>query len=132
VPSGLVPLRRNVAPLPQNYAIYQTVYSPAGTAKDESITANGPAAIIVEVKANSSIAPGTAARVPQFSSSKTVVLKKGITADVLTSGGQTDVTWAFPTTGVPKYLSPVSYVTVAGFGVPASAVIGVAKHVQPL
>ena len=51
---------------------------------------------------------------------------------MITSGGQTDVSWSFPTTGVPKYLSAVSYVTVAGFGVPASAVIGVAKHVQPL
>ena len=41
VPGGLLPLRRDVAPLPQNFAIYQTVYSPAGTAKDDSITANG-------------------------------------------------------------------------------------------
>lgn len=132
VPGGLRPLRRDVAPLPQNFAIYQTVYSPAGTAKDDSITANGPPAIIVEVKANSAVAPGKTARAPQFSSSQKVVLEKGITANVLTSGGQTDVSWSLPTTGVPKYLSPVSYVTVAGFGVPASAVISVAKHVQPL
>src|SRR5271154_5450054 len=34
VPGGLLPLRRDVAPLPQNFAIYETVYSPAGTAKD--------------------------------------------------------------------------------------------------
>jgi hypothetical protein len=108
------------------------VYSPAGTAKDESITANGPQAIVVEVKANSAVAPGKTARVPQFTSSQKVVLKKGVTANVLTGGGQTDVSWSFSTTGVPKYLSPVSSVTVAGFGVPASAVIAVAKHVQPL
>jgi hypothetical protein len=132
VPGGLVPLRRDVAPLPQNFAIYQTVYSPAGTAKDESLTANGPPAIIVEVKANSAVAPGKTARVPQFSSSQKVVLKKGVTANVLTSGGQSDVSWSLPTTGVPKYLSPVTYVTVAGFGVPASAVIAVAKHVRPI
>ena len=132
MPGGLLPLRRDVAPLPNNFAIYQTVYSPAGTLKDESITANGPPAIVVEVKANSAVAPGKTARVPQFSSSRKVVLKKGITANVLTSGGQTDVSWSFSTTGVPKYLSPVSSVTVAGFGVPASAVIAVAKHVQPL
>ena len=132
VPGGLLPLRRDVAPLPQNYAIYQTVYSPAGTAKDDSITANGPPAIVIEVKVNSSIAPGKAVRAPQFSSSQKVVLKKGIQANVLTSGGQTDVSWSFSTTGVPRYLSPVSFVTVAGFGVPASAVIAVAKHVRPL
>ena len=81
---------------------------------------------------DSSIAPGKAVRAPQFSSSQKVVLKKGITANVITSGGQTDVSWSFSTTGVPKYLSPVSFVTVAGFGVPASAVIAVAKHVRPL
>jgi hypothetical protein len=132
VPGGLHPLRRDAAPLPQNFAIYETVYSPTGTAKDDSITANGPPAIVVEVKVNSAVAPNKTARTPQFSSSQQVVLKKGVTANVLTSGGQTDVSWSFPTTGVPRYLSPVSYVTVAGFGVPASAVIAVAKHVQPL
>jgi hypothetical protein len=132
VPGGLLPLRRDAAPLPQNFAVYETVYSPAGTAEDDSITANGPAAIVVEVKVNSAVAPGKTARAPQFSSSQQVVLKKGVTANVLTSGGQTDVSWSLPTTGVPKYLSPVSYVTVAGFGVPPSKVIAVAKHVQPL
>ena len=132
VPGGLVPLRRDSAPLPNNFANYETVYTPAGTAKDDSITANGPPAVVVEVNVNSAVTPGTTARTPQFSSSKKVVLKKGVTANVLTSGGQTDVSWAFSTTGVPRYLSPVSYVTVAGFGVPASAVIAVAKHVRPL
>ena len=132
VPGGLLPLRRDVAPLPQNFAIYETVYSPKGTTKDASITANGPRAIVVEVKANSAVAPGKTARTPQFTSSQKVVLKKGITANVLTSGGQTDVSWSFPTTGVPRYLSAVSSVTVAGFGVPASVVIAVAKHIQPL
>lgn len=132
VPGGLLPLRRDVDPLPKNFAAYQTVYSPAGTAKDESITANGPPAIVVEVNVNSAVAPGKTARTAQFSSSQKVVLKKGIQANVLTSGGQTDVSWSFSTTGAPKYLSPVSYVTVAGFGVPASAVIAVAKHVRPL
>jgi hypothetical protein len=132
VPGGLVPLRRDVAPLPNGYALDQTVYSSAGTAKDLSITAHGPPAVIVEVKVNSVIAPTSTARVPQFSSSKKVVLKKGVTANVLSSSGQTDVSWAFPTTGVPKYLSAVSSVTVAGFGVPASAVIAVAKHIAPV
>jgi hypothetical protein len=132
LPAGLLALRRDVAPLPQNFAIYQTVYSPAGTAKDVSVTAHGPPAIIVEVKVNSAIAPGNADRTPQFSSPRKVVLKKGISANVITSGGQTDVSWSLPTKGVPRYLSAVSYVTVAGFGVPASAVIAVAKHVQPL
>jgi hypothetical protein len=33
---------------------------------------------------------------------------------------------------VPKYLTAVSSVTVAGFDVPASVVIAVAKHVKPL
>ena len=51
---------------------------------------------------------------------------------MLTDSGQTDVSWAFPTSGVPKYLSAVVLVTVAGFGVPASVVIAVAKHVAPL
>jgi hypothetical protein len=132
VPGGLLPLRRDVDPLPNNFAIYQTVYSPAGTAKDESITANGPPAIVVEANVNSAVAPGKTARTPQFSSSHKVVLKKGVEANVLTSGGQTDVSWSFSTTDAPKYLSPVSYVTVAGFGVPASTVIAVAKHVRPL
>ena len=132
VPAGLIPLRRDSAPLPNNYALDQTVYSPRGTAKDRSITLHGPPAVIVEVKVNSAVAPGATARVPQFSSARTVALKKGITANVLTSSGQTDVSWAFPTSGVPKYLSAVSSVTVAGFGVPASVVIAVAKHVAPL
>jgi len=132
VPGGLLPLRRDVAPLPNNFATYQTVYSPSGTAKDESITANGPPAIVVEVNVNSAVAPGKTARTPQFSSSQKVLLKKGIQANVLTSGGQTDVSWSFSTAGAAKYLSPVSYVTVAGFGVPASSVIAVAKHVRPL
>jgi len=132
MPGGLLPLRRDAAPLPQNFAIYETVYTPAGTAKDDSITANGPPAIVVEVNVNSAVAPGKTARAPQFTSSQKVVLKKGVTANVITSGGQTDVSWAFSTTGAPRYLSPVSYVTVAGFGVPASAVIAVAKHVRPL
>ena len=77
VPGGLLPLRRDVAPLPQNFAIYQTVYAPAGTAKDESITANGPPAIVVEVKANSAVAPGKTARAPQFSSSRESGPQKG-------------------------------------------------------
>jgi hypothetical protein len=132
VPGGLVALRRDSAPLPNNYDLDQTLYSPKGTAKDASVTANGPPAIIVEVKVNSAVAPGATARVPQFSSSRKVVLKKGITANVLTESGQTDVSWAFPTSGVPKYLSAVASVTVAGFNVPASMVIAVAKHVAPL
>ncbi len=132
VPAGLVPLRRDSAPLPDSYDLDQTVYSSAGRAKDASITAHGQPALIVEVKVNSAVAPGTSARAPQFASARTVVLKKGITANVLTGSGQTDVSWAFPTSGVPKYLRAVSSVTVAGFGVPASAVIAVAKHVAPL
>jgi hypothetical protein len=132
VPAGLVPLRRDVAPLPNGYAIEETVYSPRGTAKDISISPNGPPAIVVEVKLNSVVAPSTTSHVPQFSSSRTIVLKKGVTAGVLTSGGQTDVSWAYPTTGVPKYLSAVASVTVAGFHVPASVVIAVAKHVKPI
>ena len=132
VPDGLVALRRDSAPLPNNYALEQTVYSRAGMAKDAAIAANGSPALIVEVKVNSAVAPGATARVPQFSSARTVVLKKGITANVLTNAGQTDVSWAFPTSGVPKYLSAVTAVTVAGFGVPSSVVIAVAKHVAPL
>ena len=132
VPGGLVPLRRDSAPLPNNYDLDETVYSSAGMAKDTSITTHGPPALIVEVKVNSAVAPGATARVPQFSSAHKVVLKKGITANVLTDSGQTDVSWAFTTAGVPKYLSAVSTVTVAGFGVPASVVIAVAKHVAPL
>jgi hypothetical protein len=132
VPDGLVALRRDSAPLPNNYDLDQTVYSPAGLAKDASITTHGPPALIVEVKVNSAVAPGATARVPQFSSSRKVVLKKGITANVLTDSGQTDVSWAFSTSGVPRYLSAVVSVTVAGFGVPASEVISVAKHVAPL
>jgi hypothetical protein len=132
MPGGLVALRRDSAPLPNNYALEQTVYFPAGTAKDAAITANGPPALVVEVKVNSAVAPGATARVPQFSSARKVVLKKGITANVLSDSGQTDVSWAFPTSGVPKYLSAVSSVTVAGFGVPASMVIAVAKHVAPV
>jgi hypothetical protein len=132
VPAGLVALRRDSAPLPNNYALDQTVYSPAGLPKDASITANGPPVIVVEVKVNSAVAPGSTARVPQFSSARKIVLKKGVTANVLTSSGQTDVSWAFPTSGVPKYLSAVSSVTVAGFSVPAPMVIAVAKHVVPL
>jgi hypothetical protein len=132
VPGGLVPLRRDVAPLPKGYAIEETVYSPAGSAKDISITSKGPPAIIVEVKLNSAVAPGPTARVPQFGSSQKVTLKKGVTASVLTDSGQTDVSWAYPTAGVPRYLTAVASVTVAGFGVPASTVIAVSKHVAPI
>ena len=132
VPGGLVPLRRDSAPLPNNYDLDETVYSSAGRAKDASISAHGPPTLIVEVKVNSAVAPGVTARVPQFSSARKVALKKGVTANVLTDSGQTDVSWAFPTSGVPKYLSAVSSVTVAGFGVPPSVVIAVAKHVAPL
>jgi hypothetical protein len=132
VPGGMVPLRRDVAPLPKGYAIEETVYSAAGQAKDASITSKGPPSIIVEVKLNSAVAPGPTAHVPQFSSSKKVVLKEGVTANVLSEGGQSDVSWGYPTTGVPKYLSAVASVTVAGFGVPAATVIAVAKHVAPL
>lgn len=132
VPDGLVPLRRDSAPLPHNYDLDETVYSPSGSAKDISITTHGPPALIVEVKVNSAVAPGATAHIPQFSSARKVVLKKGVTASVLTGSGQTDVSWAFPSSGVPKYLSAVSSVTVAGFGMPASAVIAVAKHVAPL
>lgn len=132
VPGGLVALRRDSAPLPNNYALDETVYASAGTAKEASISTNGSPFLIVEVKVNSAVAPGATARVPQFSSAHKVVLKKGVTANVLTDSGQTDVSWAFTTAGVPKYLSAVSNVTVAGFGVPASTVIAVAKHVAPL
>lgn len=132
VPTGLVPLRRDSAPLPNNYDLDETVYMPPGRAKDAAITANGPPALIVEVKVNSAVAPGATARVPQFTSAHKVVLKKGVTASVLTDAGQTDVSWGFTTAGAPKYLSAVSSVTVAGFGVPASDVIAVAKHVAPL
>ncbi|HSZ37978.1 MAG TPA: hypothetical protein VK773_12870 [Acidimicrobiales bacterium] len=129
VPAGLVPLRRDSAPLPNNYDLDETVYSPRGRPKDAAITAP---ALVVEVKVNSAVAPGATARVPQFTSARTVVLKKGVTANVVTASGQTDVSWGFTTSGAPKYLSAVSSVTVAGFGVPASDVIAVAKHVAPL
>jgi hypothetical protein len=132
VPGGLVALRRDSAPLPNNYDLDETVYSPAGTAKDASVTANGPPALVVEVKVNSAVAPGKTARVPQFSSASKVVLKKGVTANVVSDSGLTTVSWGFSTSGVPKYLSAVVSVTVAGFGVPASEVIAVAKHVAPL
>ena len=132
VPGGLVPLRRDSAPLPNNYALDETVYASAGTAKEAGISTHGSPFLIVEVKVNSAVAPGATARVPQFSSAHKVVLKKGVTANVLTDSGQTDVSWAFTTAHVPKYLSAVSTVTVAGFGVPASVVIAVAKHVAPL
>ena len=131
VPGGLVPLRRDVAPLPNGYAIEETVYTRGGLVKDASISTKSPA-IVVEVKLNSVVAPTTTAHVPQFSSPNTVTLKKGVTANVLTSGGQIDVSWAYPTTGVPKYLVAVASVTVAGFDVPASTVIAVAKHVKPI
>ncbi len=127
-----MPLRRDVAPLPKGYAIEETVYSPAGSAKDVSITSKGPPAIIVEVRLNSAVAPGPTAHVPQFSSSKKVTLKNGLKASVLTDSGQTDVTWAYPMTGVPKYLTAVASVTVAGFDVPQSTVIAVSKHVAPI
>jgi hypothetical protein len=120
-----------VAPLPNGYAIEETVYSSAGRAKDASVASKGQPSIIVEVKLNSVVTPSTTDHVPQFSSSKTVVLKKGVTANVLTSAGRTDVSWAYPTSGVPRYLTAVSSVTVAGFDVPASVVIAVAKHVKP-
>jgi hypothetical protein len=132
VPSGLVPLRRDSAPLPNNYELNETVYASAGTSKEAGISTHGSPFLIVEVKVNSAVAPGPTARVPQFSSAHKVVLKKGITANVLTESGQTDVTWAFTTAGAPRYLSAVSAVTVAGFGVPAPTVIAVAKHVAPL
>jgi hypothetical protein len=132
MPGGLVALRRDSAPLPNSYELDQTVYMLTGTAKDAGITAHGPPVIIVEVKVNSAVAPGATARVPQFSSARKVVLKKGITANLLTDSGQADVTWAFSTSGAPKYLSAVVSVTIAGFGVPASEVIAVAKHVAPL
>jgi hypothetical protein len=117
--------------LPKNYDLDQTVYSSAGRAADAGITANTPS-IIVEVKVNSPIAPGPTPRAPEFTSSTKVVLKKGVTANVLRESGQTDVSWAFSRSGAPKYLSAVSSVTVAGFDVPASMVIAVAKHVKPL
>jgi hypothetical protein len=132
VPGGLVPLRRDSAPLPNNYDLDETVYATAGTARDDSITNNGPPAVIVEVKVNSAVVPGATARVPEFSSAHEVVLKKGVTAYVLTESGQTDVSWGFRTAHVPKYLSAVASITVAGYDVPASAVIAMAKHVAPL
>jgi hypothetical protein len=132
VPAGLVALRRDSAPLPNNYALEETIYALAGTAKEASISTHGSPFLVVEVKVNSAVAPGVTARVPQFSSAHKVVLKKGVTANVLTDSGQTDVSWAFATAHAPKYLSAVSSVTVAGFNVPASAVIAVAKHVAPL
>jgi hypothetical protein len=131
VPGGLVPLRRDSAPLPNEYDLDQTVYAPAGLAGDSSISTKSPS-LIVEVKVNSAVAANTAARAPEFSSSHKVVLKKGVTANVLTQSGQTDVSWAFRTAHAPKYLGVVSSVTVAGFDVPASVVIAVAKHVAPL
>lgn len=131
VPGGLVPLRRDVAPLAKGYAIEETVYAPAGQAKDASVTSKGPPSIIVEVKLNSAVAPGPTDHVPQFTSSRKVTLKKGVTANVLTTSGQSDVSWGYPTAGVPKYLTAVVSVTVAGFDVPASAVIAVAKRVAP-
>jgi hypothetical protein len=130
IPSGLVPLRRDVAPLPKGYAIEQTVYSTPGLAKDASISNKAPA-VIVEVKLNSAVAPGPTDHVADFASPKTVDLKKGVTAYLLTSSGQSAVSWAYPTKGVPRYLSAVASVTVAGFDVPASTVIAVAKHVKP-
>jgi hypothetical protein len=131
MPGGLVALRRDSAPLPNSYELDQTVYMRTGTAKEAGITARSPS-VIVEVKVNSAVAPGATARVPQFSSARKAVLKKGITANVLTDSGQADVTWAFSPSGAPKYLSAVVSVTVAGFDVPASEVIAVAKHVAPL
>lgn len=131
LPGGLVTLRRDSAPLPNNYDLDETVYSTAGAAKDAAITTNAPS-LILEVKVNSAVAPSATARVPEFSSAHKVMLKKGVTAYVMTGSGQTDVSWGFTTAGVPKYLSAVSSVTVAGFDVPASVVIAVAKHVAPL
>jgi hypothetical protein len=132
LPGGLVALRRDSAPLPNNYGLDETVYAQAGTAKEAAISTHGSPFMIVEVKVNSSVAPSATDRVPEFASAHKVVLKKGTTANVLTDSGQTDVSWAFTTAGAPRYLSAVSTVTVAGFNVPASMVVAVAKHVAPL
>ena len=131
LPGGLVPLRRDVAPLPNGYAIEETVYARSSLPRDASISTKTPS-IIVEVKLNSVVAPTNTAHAPQFSSPNTVTLKKGVTASVETSAGRTDVSWAYPTAGVPRYLVAVASVTVAGFDVPASTVIAVAKHVKPI
>ena len=131
LPGGLVPLRRDVAPLPNGYAIEETVYARGSLPKDASISTKTPS-IIVEVKLNSVVAPTTTAHVPGFSSPNTITLKRGVTASVETSTGRTDVSWAYPTAGVPKYLVAVASVTVAGFDVPPSTVIAVAKHVKPI
>ena len=132
IPSALTELRRDVAPLPNNHALYETIFTPRGLAFGTSLRTKGLPYLIVSEQVDSSIAPNRATHTPQFSSGPAIELKPGVRAYVSVQGNSTAVTFAYPSNGVPKYLFAVTYVTVSGANVPLSTVVAVAKKVRPM
>jgi hypothetical protein len=126
MPTKLVPMLRYVTPLPNQYAGYSTQYS---TKQSATLSATQPT-IIVSSDVNSAVRPGNVPhRAP--AGGKKVELVKGVTAKLVVKGHDVQVSWAFPTKGVPQYLQAVTTVTVRGTDVPTSTVLAVAKHVAP-
>jgi hypothetical protein len=123
LPAGFVPVVRSVAPLANDYALYSTQY---GKHRNASAGPN----IVVSSDVESVQSPGRLDYGPR-SSGKTVVLHKGVKATVSSADGSVEVTWQYPTHGVPKYLRAVATVSVTGTGVPKSVVVAVARHVEP-
>ena len=135
LPARYTELRRLVSPIDYPYADYSTYYGLPGSAGPTATTVNVPGTIVVEVDWNSTPRrPGaiTYAKNPKAQKVIRVNLAKGVTGTELVSKHSVAVVWRYPQKGVPKYLHGVSTVTVVGRAdVPASVVVGVARHVTP-
>jgi hypothetical protein len=127
-PAGFTELARRVTPIADLYSDYVTLYGPNAGGSDGS--ASGPQ-IRVTDEVNSSVAPPSHLKYTPVPKGAHVSLGHGVTAVEVRHRQSTTVVWRYPVRGVPKYLRAVAQVSVSGTGVPESAVVGVARHVQP-
>jgi hypothetical protein len=132
MPVGLSASLRDVAPMPSGYALFSTTFSAATpSSTTTSHGAGSQRSIVVAADVNSAVSPGTTAHGPVPSGGQKVSLAKGVNATVISNGNSVQVTWSYPTHGVPSYLRAVSTVAVTGTNLPKSVVISVAKQVRP-
>lgn len=131
MPANLIPFRRDVASLPEDYALYSTIYTEQGTVGGTSVSSTAGPTVTVTSDVNSSVDPGSPRHTPPPSGGKQLALANGVTATVVSKDGFVEVTWPYPSSGVPKYLEGVASVTVTGIEIPEPVVLAVARHVAP-
>lgn len=128
LPAGFVAIHRYVGTLPNTYADYITQYAPKGTTSTKATT--GPVITLVADASSGVFLPKHLHHL-KLAHGRKVRVARGVEAMLSTSESSVNLTWRFPTAGVPGYLVGVVSVSVGGHDVPEKTVVAVAERVKP-